>query len=653
MFVGVLLHIGGARLDGPSGLALLFGSVIIVIAGETIVSWAIGNAPAPALPLIVIIGSLATSLFLEAGYFLTGQQTPRLFLWWSAAVVVVAVYRLRQPSPVEIDVRDLGAMATIAVCVAFWCRHSAALVPTIETSATAPVWTDYFIHGTAIAQFGDRLGSGRLAFALADLPIGLYHYASYMLPAAVSRLVDIPSVGLAASVLYPYGILTLTLGVYACVGTLATRWLGVLAALALLFLPDVSAYGLKNGFFSLHWFLGASPGTAHALGVVFAALTCAVLWKLTGRRGCLWAAVVVMIASFQVRALIFMLAAPALLAALLYDTRVVQQRARRIMLTAAVVLAVSVAAVALIPMFRDAWIRFSAARTFIQIVHGSQTPSAYDGAYAAASQRYGRAIADALGFVALIPAVLGALTVLLPVAMALGIARSGRRPLDTFPVWCLLGWLTIVLIAPPAAHGDATTYQYHAFPLVYAAAFVWTLLLLDRVSVRRRAVLPAILAVAVATSLIATRSLNPVQPRLQWGWQHFATPVDRGLLAAAAFVHARAIPGDTFALIPIDTAEILDDVPTRFAALANVPAYLTRPAIYMIRPTIRAAVEERVRRLRELESTTDANRARDLLRAMNVTFLVTVGPNRPSFDPGHAIADFKSDTTAVYRVRPQ
>jgi hypothetical protein len=450
VFVAALLHIGGARIDLPSGLALVFGSVVIMIAGELLVSLTIGDASAPALPLIIVVGTLTTSLFLEAGYFLTGQQTPNVFLAWSALIVAAAGYRLRRPSPVTIDVRDLGAVATIAVAVAFWCRHSAALVPTMHTSATAPVWSDYFIHGTAIAQFGDRLGAGRLAFVLADLPIGLYHYASYMLPAAVSRLVDIPSVGLAASVLYPYGVLTLAVGVYALVGTLATRSLAVVAALALLFLPDVSTYGLKNGFFSLHWFLGASPGTANALGVVFAALTFVALWRMTGRRACLWAAALVMLASFQVRALIFMLGAPALIAALLYETGFVQQHARRIVLTVAVLLAVSVATVALIPTLRDAWVRRSAFHTFVQIVHGSQAPSAYDGAYAAVQQRYGGATADALGFAALIPAVLGALTVLLPVAMALGIARSGWQPLDTFPIWCLLGWLALVLVAPPA-----------------------------------------------------------------------------------------------------------------------------------------------------------------------------------------------------------
>src|SRR4030095_1397279 len=107
---------------------------------------------------------------------------------------------------------------------------------------------------------------------------------------AVSSLVELPALGLAASVLFPYGVLLLALGAYAYVGVVADRRTALVTALALLCLPDPSTYGLENNYFSFHWFLGASPGTAHALGVVFAAMTFAMLWSITRRRSCLWAA---------------------------------------------------------------------------------------------------------------------------------------------------------------------------------------------------------------------------------------------------------------------------------------------------------------------------------------------------------------------------
>ena len=138
--------------------------------------------------------------------------------------------------------------------------------PPIHSTGTVPVWSDYFIHGAQIAQFGDRMATGRASFDLSDQPIGLYHFAPYMLPAAVSTLVDLPSLGLASSVLFPYGILVASLGAYILARTLAGRSFALLVPFTLLLLPDASTHGLRNGFFSFHWFLGATPGSGHATG---------------------------------------------------------------------------------------------------------------------------------------------------------------------------------------------------------------------------------------------------------------------------------------------------------------------------------------------------------------------------------------------------
>jgi hypothetical protein len=615
-----------------------------VLAGELIVSSVIGDTQVPTLALAIVTGSLATSLFLEAAFFLAGYRAAPVFVCWAVIVAIAAVFRSRRAAHVAIDRYELIGVAAIALLVAFWCRHSAALLPTIHASGTAPIWADYFIHGTAIAQFGNPLATGRSAFALSDQPIGLYHFEPYLLPAAVSSLVELPALGLAASVLFPYGVLLLALGAYAYVGVVADRRTALVTALALLCLPDPSTYGLENNYFSFHWFLGASPGTAHALGVVFAAMTFAMLWSITRRRSCLWAAGLLALALFQVRALVFMLFAPALIAALVCETPVVRRQARSLVITLALTTAVIVAAVALVPALHDRWVRFSGFHTFMRIVHTLQAPSAYDGVYEGLQQRYGQVGADAFGIAAVIPGVLGALTILLPLSTVIAIRRSGWQTLDSLPYWCLAGWLTLVLVAPPASHGDATTYQYHAFPLVYVTAVVWTIVLLRRST----SWVPGVLAAAVALSLVVRWPDNPVQPRPGWGWQHFATPVDRGLVDVAAFVHARAVPGDTFALIPVDLTNILDDAATRFAALANVPAYLSRPALHIIRPELRGVVEQRVRELRELESTTDPDRVRNLLRTMNVTYLVTVGANTAAFDPKGALAQFRSGDAAVY-----
>jgi uncharacterized membrane protein len=87
--------------------------------------------------------------------------------------------------------------------------------------------------------------------------------------------------------------------------------------------------------------------------------------------------------------------------------------------------------------------------------------------------------------------------------------------------------------------------------------------------------------------------------------------------------------------------------------LANVPAYLTRPAIYMVRPNLRATVERRLNELREIGSTTDPTTASELLRRIGVTFLVVLGQQGPAFDPDHSRADFRTSDAAVYWIAPK
>ena len=115
----------------------------------------------------------------------------------------------------------------------------------------------------------------------------------------------------------------------------------------------------------------------------------------------------------------------------------------------------------------------------MELVHTEMSPTAYDGLYQMLEQQYGRASAWTFGFWALIPIALGALTIALPLALTVAIRRTGWRPLDSFPIWCAVVWLVLVLFAPPF-DGAIAEFQHRPFVLVYAAALVWTLLWLGR-----------------------------------------------------------------------------------------------------------------------------------------------------------------------------
>jgi hypothetical protein len=661
-FVGAMLTTGGATLDAAAIVSLFFGGTIVAIAGSVIVAWTVGDAHPSHHVMAILLGSLVTSVVLLLGCVATGTLAAKVFLAWSAVVLAAGAWTLRSAPEVERrDGLDVLAIGAIAILVAAVCHQTARMLPSIEATGFAPIWSDYSIHGTEIAQFGDPHVQGLSSFLLAGQPLVFYHYASYMLPAAVAGVMSLPPWGVAASLLLPYGILLMSLAVYA----FARMRLGAAAATivpaALLLVPDASAYGLRNGFFGFHWLLFTNPGSGYGLSAAFTALTLMVIWRSRHRPACFWLGTFVTAAAFEFRVQIFLLLAPAMAATLLCETAFVRRHAR------AVIVAVALAAVTVIILLvtwhgaRDAWLRFSALRPFLQAVHSGMSPTAYDGAYAAIDRRYGPLVGTTLGMLALIPAAMGGLALALPIACAAAIRRTGWRVLDTFPIWCVAAWLGLVLLSPMASHGDNLEFQHRPFVLIYASAVVWTLLFVERglpaagpSAAGVRLALSTTLVAGIAITALARRHEDPARPRFGWGMEYFGTRLERGFVDAAAFVRAHAARGDTFALIPTDPTTRLDDAATRLAALAGVPAYLARASIQASNnPARRLVVEQRLSELHRVETTSDVTAAFDTLRNVGVDFLVTLGERGPSFDPSGSRAAFRSAGARVYQIGPE
>ena len=441
-FAATMLTIGGAALDAAAIASLFFGGTIVAIAGSVIVIWTVGDAYPSHHVMAILLGSLATSLVLLFGCMTTGTLAAKVFLVWSGVVLAAGAWTLRSaPEAGHRDGLDVLAIAAIAILVVARCHDAASTLPSIQATGIAPVWSDYSIHGTEIAQFGDPHVQTLSSFLLAGQPLVFYHYASYMLPAAAAGVVSLPPWGVATSLLLPYGILLMSLAVY----VFARTRLGTVAAMivpaALLLIPDASAYGLRNGFFGFHWMLFTAPGSGYGLSAAFTALTLVEIWRARQRTACLWLGLFVMVSAFQFRAHIFLLLAPAMAAALLCETTFVRRHARIVALAAALTVIIVVICLGTWQSARDAWLRFSVPRQFLEVVHTGMSPTAYDGAYKAIDGRYGPLVGTTLGLLALIPAALGAFAIALPIAGAAAVRRTGWRSLDTFPMWCVTAWL--------------------------------------------------------------------------------------------------------------------------------------------------------------------------------------------------------------------
>ena len=320
-FAGAMLTIGGATLDPAAVAALCFGGTIVAMAGSVIVTWTVGDAHPSHHVLAILLGSLATSLVLLIGCVTTGTLAAKVFLAWSVVVLSAGAWTLRsaQKSSVATAV-DVLAIVAIAILVGALCHHAAGTLPSIQATGIVPIWSDYSIHGTEIAQFGDPHVLGLSSFLLAGQPLVFYHYAAYMLPAAAAGVVSLPPWGLAASLLLPYGILLMSLAVYAFARMQLGAAAATIAPVALLLVPDASTYGLRNGFFGFHWLLFTAPGSGYGLAAAFTALTLMAIWRSRQQSACFWLGILVTAAAFEFRAQIFLVLAPALVAALVSET---------------------------------------------------------------------------------------------------------------------------------------------------------------------------------------------------------------------------------------------------------------------------------------------------------------------------------------------
>ena len=292
---------------------MCFGGTIVAIAGSVIVTWTVGNAHPSHHVLAILLGSLATSLVLFIGCVSTGALAAKVFLGWSVVVLSAGAWTLRSGPEVERhDGRRLFWQSwQSSILVAIQCHHAAETLPSIQATGIVPVWSDYSIHGTEIAQFGDQHMLGLSSFLLAGQPLVFYHYAAYMLPAAAAGVVSLPPWGLAASLLLPYGVLLMSLAVYAFTRMKLGTAAATIAPVALLLVPDASTYGLRNGFFGFHWLLFTAPGSGYGLAAAFTALTLMAIWRSRQQSACFWVAILVTAAAFEFRAQIFLVLAPA------------------------------------------------------------------------------------------------------------------------------------------------------------------------------------------------------------------------------------------------------------------------------------------------------------------------------------------------------
>ena len=652
--IGAFLDFLTARAGGRVGIVAIatpaLAAWIITGLGETILlSFRLGTTRAW-LPAAFTVGATAFSMAMLPLVLLAEIPAQTAFLICAGLALALSFVRRRPPALATAD-SDIAIAFGLALLVGFFCRRSAGAFPALLHDNVLPAWSDYFVHGTVIASFGDRLAIGQGDIMLAGAPNVFYHYGSFMLPAALAQLTHLPGLAVALAVLLPLGLLIGAYGLYALAVELASVGPALCAIWAVICLPDASRYFVLNGFYSFHWLLFTAPGSGYAIGTGAVACGCMLQWLRSRSLGPLLLGIALTFSLVMLRVHMFMLMAPAFVGTVILAAVRPAWRRPIIAATAVAILAASILLTGAAP--ESALPQFAQPFQFFKIAL-ENGPAVYPRSLAYLNDHLGPSVGALAALVILLVASLGIWALAFP-TIALLRSQAGRyRPVDMFPALLCASFVVLMLWAPGARNGDLTEYKQRHFVFLYAIVVLWSVLHLAQ-SLPLPAGWPrnnpALLFLAAVTiTLLAFRDFDPGKPSLPFAQIFYANVVEPGLPEASAFIRAHSHPGDRLIVGGAPYAGHSYEPAVEIVSLADIPAYIGRAALQAFaRPALAPLIEERAAAVAKVDDLFESNDAAFLtLRGMRVRWYVRIAPDLPRWDPTGSHAAFRSGALAVY-----
>ena len=644
--LALLFWLSGAVSPASAFAAMALVSYVVLSSGVVCLRLAgCDELPAPAA---WVLGIFATAMALNALVFAFQLLAASAFVIW-AVVVIGLQLAMRRTAPAS---RPLGraefvALALCMAATAYWCWDLAKVPQILWRDGVLTTWVDQYIHGTTISQFGDPRSTGWQHMELAGVAREPYHYASYMIPAALAWPLDLPGLTLATSVWVPLGFLTACAGAYVLGAALAGTAGGYAALGALTLLPDAASYGLHNRLYGYYWYVLAVPTASYSVGVTLVAIALLRRWFVVRDARTLVTSAALVAGSAFIRLHNFAVLAPAWLACAALSFGWLRRRALLFLGAALGVFGLFVwAFYHLLPDTQHAL------GVFLDVAHLDQQPVAYGELYARLMALYGPAVAVPVGVLLVLAATLGNFGILYPLSL-LAVRRT--RPLeliDLVPLAVLVAYLLLILTAPIPPHGDATELTQRPFVVVYAVFAVWTAAgfagWLAMRGLRRRHVW---LPLAIAATLTALWVLYSTVA--DWRWARSYKVAD-GLPQAAGYIRNRSARGDLLAAPGLSAGLVTTDLPVQLSSMSGVPAYLARPFMHTSARGRRAeAALARYLALRAIERETSADAALARLRSLGIRWYVVAESDRrgPRWDPQRQRAVFVDRMVAVYATR--
>ena len=168
---------------------------------------------------------------------------------------------------------ELGSLACIVfttLAASLWVHEQQPLITLEGGRAVFNVWSDIFIHVREISAFAQGHGLATIQdIKLAGASAPVYHFASYMMPAALNALTSTTALDSYIAFQLPFGILLAGMAAYVLAAVLLrTTWPAVIGAACVFALPDADQQGFRLHYFAFHFMTQSNLGMLYGLACI-------------------------------------------------------------------------------------------------------------------------------------------------------------------------------------------------------------------------------------------------------------------------------------------------------------------------------------------------------------------------------------------------
>lgn len=262
---GYLLPAAGAALIFFLALCMAYGSIVIRLIAPFF-------RGAPGVPFQVLIGYFGfnTLLFILALAFPFGMVINLMVLAVVAVFGLVATRKRVLPLDATQSDHLAGCLAILISCVgATICCNDIQVLGLQDGNVIYKVWSDVFIHVREISVFAQAHGIGSIQdIKLAGGRAPIYHFASYLSPAAISVVSGATAMQVYASAQLPIGIFLTGLAAFCLMGKLFGWGPGIAAAVAVVLIPDAFQQGFQIRYLSYNFMAQVNLGMLYGIAAV-------------------------------------------------------------------------------------------------------------------------------------------------------------------------------------------------------------------------------------------------------------------------------------------------------------------------------------------------------------------------------------------------